>query len=100
MRFSRSCLALAATGLTLIGGGQAVAATPESGSLSSSSPRFGWAGDVTASWAFRNAADATGQVTGSAPVGCEAPFCDSVKVTVAEAGKYLLVGADAPAPES
>jgi hypothetical protein len=79
-----------------MGGAQAVAATPESGSLSSSTTRFAWTGEVTASWAFRNASDITGDDT----VACEAPYCDSVTLNVAEGGDYLMVGADTPAPAS
>jgi len=73
-------------------GSSAYAATPEQGTLSSSEPRFSWSGSVTASWGPRNVANTTGDDS----VPCEQPYCDSVVLKVADGGKYLIAGADAP----
>jgi hypothetical protein len=93
---ARRRLAVVATGATLVLSAAAIAATPENSTVSSETPRAAWTGAVTASYAPR----VVTLVTESDAVPCEAPYCDTFDLNVAEAGKPLTIGADAPGTDS
>jgi len=80
----------------LIAGGlasTAVAATPESGTVSKSSPRVDWTGQTIGSYFTRVPA----AITANDTVPCEAPSCDSFALTVADSAN-LTVAADIGQP--
>ena len=86
----------AACGLILTGAvaGTAIAATPESGTVSKSSPKTEWAGETIGSYFTRVPA----AVTADDSVPCEAPSCDSFKLTVADQAN-LTITADIDQPD-
>ena len=57
------------------------AATPASGTISLASPTVSWSGTANG-YLFRTANEFTG--------ACEAPFCDSFALTLAEAGQLTV----------
>lgn len=89
-------------GLLIAGGavaGTAVAATPENGTVSNASPRIAWAGEVTASWTPSRAVIAENAAGADGTTPCEAPTCDTFKLTVADPND-LSIGADGPGEAS
>jgi hypothetical protein len=86
---------VAALAVLAVSSPAAVAADPESGSLSKSSPSVSWTGvsDIgfltTYSWIVT---DVVGE---DAPVLCQAPSCDTFSLNVAEAGADLVVAVTA-----
>lgn len=89
----RRTLGIAITGGALLAG-TAVAADPESGTVSNASPKVQWTGEVTGSFFNRYPVVAT-EDDG---VPCEAPSCDTFALTVADKGNLTLT-ADIAQPE-
>lgn len=75
-------------GLTIAGvvTGSAVAATPESGTVSTSTPKVEWTGATTAGYATRMPT----AVSGSTDTPCQAPSCETFTLTVADSANLTV----------